>query len=39
MLPTTEEEINKKFNLKNINIDEFYDHIEKEISMDDYLEF
>ena len=38
ILPKTEDEINKKYKLSNLNVDEYFDYIEKEFFLDDYLE-
>lgn len=35
MLPSSEEEINRKYNLKNLNFDEFLDYFEKDVFMSD----
>jgi hypothetical protein len=35
MLPSTEEEINRKYNFKNLNFDEFLDYFEKEVFLSD----
>jgi hypothetical protein len=35
-LPKTEEEINNKYKIKNINFDEFIDYLEKEVFLDDF---
>ena len=35
MLPSSDEEINRKYNLKNLNFDEFLDYFEKEVFMND----
>lgn len=38
MIPQTEEEINKKYKLQNLNVDEYLDFIEKEMYLYEYLE-
>lgn len=35
MLPSNEDEINKKYNIKNLNFDEFLDYFEKDVLMSD----
>jgi hypothetical protein len=38
ILPKTEDEINQKYKIKNINVNEYFDYIEKEKFLDDYIE-
>ena len=38
MLPRTEEEINNKYKLQNLNLEEFYDFFEKEIMLNEFIE-
>ncbi len=38
MLPKTEDEISKKYKLENMNVNEYFDYVEKEVFLDDYLE-
>jgi hypothetical protein len=38
ILPKTEDEINAKYKLSNINLNEYFDYLEKEIFLDDYMD-